>query len=99
MPPMSQTVARVPETGSGPEFGVWVSREEWKRQQVEVKRGAEAYNQLLQEIEKKDRAIEALRGSADDATKLRMRADERVRAAAPPQPDRTHATELLPPCP
>jgi hypothetical protein len=29
-------------------FGVWISRDEWKKQQVELKRGAEAYNQLLQ---------------------------------------------------
>ena len=32
-------------------FGVWISRDEWKKQQVELKRGAEAYNQLLQEID------------------------------------------------
>eukprot|EP01052_Picozoa_sp_SAG31_P077856 SAG31_NODE_37277_length_305_cov_1.514563_1_plen_26_part_10 len=26
-------------------MSVWISRDEWKRQQTELKRGAEAYNQ------------------------------------------------------
>jgi hypothetical protein len=57
-----------PNTGGVPNYGVWISREEWKRQQTELKRGAEAYNQLLQDVEKKDREIERLRVSAVDAS-------------------------------
>ena len=37
-----------PPSASQQNFGVWISRDEWKKQQVELKRGAEAYNQLLQ---------------------------------------------------
>jgi hypothetical protein len=37
-----------PPSASQANFGVWISRDEWKKQQVELKRGAEAYNQLLQ---------------------------------------------------
>ena len=54
--------------GSGTNLGVWISREEWKRQQTELKRGAEAYNQLLQDVEKKDREIERLRISIVETT-------------------------------
>ena len=91
-------------------FGVWVSRDEWKKQQVELKRGAEAYNQLLQvrrpfarptgldlcsaerpaptvtpllrpqEIEKKDRSIEALRTQCTEHLEARRAAEQQVRA-------------------
>ena len=76
----SRTMTRVSAAaGGGPEFGVWVSRDEWKRQQIEAKRGAEAYNQLLQEIEKKDRSIESLRVASAENLQARRDAEEKVR--------------------
>jgi hypothetical protein len=73
-------MSAVGKPGGSQSFGVWVSREEWKRQQVEMKRGTEAYNQVLQEIEKKDRTIEALRSSNEEAAAARHNAEEKVRS-------------------
>ena len=75
-------------------FGVWISRDEWKKQQVELKRGAEAYNQLLQEIEKKDRSIESLRVASAENLQARRDAEEKVRAPSSARPARAR---LLPP--
>ena len=75
-------------------FGVWISRDEWKKQQVELKRGAEAYNQLLQEIEKKDRSIESLRVASAENLQARRDAEEKVRAPSSARPARARACSL-----
>ena len=75
-------------------FGVWISRDEWKKQQVELKRGAEAYNQLLQEIEKKDRSIESLRVASAENLQARRDAEEKVRAPSSARPARACACSL-----
>lgn len=79
-PQRTSAMSAVGKPGGSQSFGVWVSREEWKRQQVEMKRGTEAYNQVLQEIEKKDRTIEALRSSNEEAAAARHNAEEKVRS-------------------
>ena len=63
--------------GRGAGTDVWISREEWKRQQTELKRGAEAYNQLLQDVEKKDREIERLRISIVETTNAQRVAQDK----------------------